>query len=172
MAGFPGAARLAAAVPVDLPAWEWRAFEVLSPDCALKKYQKYRTQGGEEQVKQRCHLTPVTLEPWNRIHDPLLSCWYHVYGPVGLYWFLPVWMAIYLEDGWYIVEETNLPCSGTPVSVCPGLPRGCLTQVRRVPLEEWIQFLPLHRFFMSYQCDTLEADDGLLLRYTSSLEQL
>jgi hypothetical protein len=36
VAGFPGAARLAAAVPVDLPAWEWRAFEVLSPDCALK----------------------------------------------------------------------------------------------------------------------------------------
>ena len=38
-AGFPGAARLAVDVPVDLQAWEWRAFEVRS-DCDLDKYQK------------------------------------------------------------------------------------------------------------------------------------
>ena len=44
------------------------------------------------------------MEPWNRIHDPLLSCWYHVYGSVGLYWILPVWMAMYLEGGWSVVE--------------------------------------------------------------------
>lgn len=175
VAGFSGAVRLAADVPVDLPAWEWRAFDVLS-DCASwppNRYQRYRTQGGLEQMNDRCHLKWVSVEPWSRMHDPLFSCWYHVYGPIGLYWILPVWMAMYLDDDWYVVEETNLPCNGTSVSVCPGLPRGCLVEVRRVPLDEWIQFRSLHQFFMSYQCDTIDVDDdGLLIRSTNSLGEI
>ena len=43
--------------------------------------------------------------------------------------------------------------------ICPGLPKNCAVTVRRIPQSEWLQFYELHRFLMSYQCDSLDEDE-------------
>ena len=45
--------------------------------------------------------------------------------------------------------------------ICPGLPKNCAVTVSRIPQSEWLQFYELHRFLMSYQCDTLKEDAPL-----------
>ena len=35
--------------------------------------------------------------PWNGVADPLMSCWRQMYGPVGMYWVFPMWLAMYMN---------------------------------------------------------------------------
>ena len=93
--------------------------------------------------------------PWSQIAHPLMSCWYWVYGPVGLYWVLPMFIAMYLDNWeWFVLEEdpNNLNCGGNVGQpICPGLPKYCATVVWQVPNKEWKQFYDLHKFLMTYQ---------------------
>ena len=47
-------------------------------------------------------------QPWRSVSDPLLSCWCWAYGPVGLYWVIPIWLAMYAKtDEWTIERDSN-----------------------------------------------------------------
>ena len=118
-------------------------------------------------------------QPWRSVADPLLSCWCWVYGPVGLYWVIPIWLAMYANDvEWTIKRASNeVECVHSKQVnialfqlqhqpemdhlICPGLPKNCAVTVKRTPQSEWLQFYELHRFLMSYQCDSLDEDAPL-----------
>ena len=114
---------------------------------------------------------------WRSVADPLLSCWCWVYGPVGLYWVIPIWLAMYAnDDEWTIERESNeVECVHSNQvyfalfkmqhqpemghMICPGLPKNCAVTINRISRSEWLQFYELHRFLMSYQCDSLDEDE-------------
>lgn len=126
-----------------------------------------RTENGKQETHNNPGLLPPRA-PWNRLEDPFLSCWTWVYGRVGLYWLMPLWLTMYIESPWDVVSTSGLDCprsQNNAPEVCPGLPRGCHTEVHRVTAADWRQYRALHRYFMMYQCDTLDVDDDVTLRF-------
>ena len=132
------------------------------PIVNVNAYTIYRCSGKYENNNIPLPQIPTTniKPPWNRVAEPLLSCYYWVYGPVGLYWVLPLLLAMYVDEKTWHVEEVpagdlehNEQSGGA--HLCPGLPKNSPIEVIRLSQEEWVKIYDLHRLFMSYQCDTL-----------------
>ena len=172
--GIPHLQRAGFRLPVEIPAitgrslwtWELIAFTLLRDDdeISVVEYESFRIRGGV--MQSQAVLQQHKLEaPWCHVAHPLLSCWCWVYGPVGLYWILPLWMAMYLEASDWDVSEQTLECEPSERTLCPGLPRNCATAVHRVSSDDWEAYHELHHYFMAYQCDSFEADESLYFRF-------
>ena len=129
------------------------------PPVNVNAYNIYRCSGKYENKGIPLPQIPTKNinAPWNLVAEPLLSCYHWVYGPVGLYWVLPLLLAMYVDEKTWHVEASDLACDEQTGSahLCPGLPKKCHTSVHRLSQEEWVKTYDLHRLFMSYQCDTL-----------------
>lgn len=99
------------------------------------------------------------LRPRNLVRGPL-DCLRKIYGPVGLYWIVPIWVTKYITDyqQWSVVTK-YVDCCTEPYnqtqSICPSLPLGCESEVRLVSKTDWGKYLLLHRYLMQYQCDEM-----------------
>ena len=62
-----------------------------------------------------------------RIRDPFLSCYRGIYGPVGLYWLLPLLGAMYLHKQYGKTPPADWPRVHTvPIRCCPKKSNGVL----------------------------------------------
>lgn len=64
------------------------------------------------------------------IRDPFLRCYRGIYGPVGLYWLLPLLLSLHLYLNNAIREPTLttrvVPCKGDGVLLCDGVRLPCM----------------------------------------------
>ena len=168
MAGFAHSATIPS--PLTFQQLECIGVQIFGDSVVTaQEYQKYRDFGRYPNLDTKPPMIrKVNTTPWSRIGHPLMSCWYWVYGPVGLYWVLPLLLAMYIhDDQWSVVDGPPVIPSEAHDFICPGLPKGSPSSVHRLSHEEWAAVYELHRMLMSHQCDTLTGELFTLERINS-----
>lgn len=97
--------------------------------------------------------------------DEVLSCYRHLYGAVGLYWVLPLLVAMLgdtiglwrgatpaLRLDW-LPTTVGDDCLGPPL--CPARPVNCHVRCLRWDAGTWSKYAPLLRFIMEFMCQWL-----------------
>lgn len=99
----------------------------------------------------------------------MLECYRGHFGPVGLYWCVPMMVALLwprIGGGAAVAQSAAMCPPNTPRQVvpprviCAGLPAGCRVEYHLWPRSRWRMHRSLVTFVAFYQCHTLTGEAG------------